>query len=45
MIDLTKLKRIIDIEFHDILGSPGTDIYHNKIQAYIMDGSFVDIWF
>jgi len=45
MIDLTKLKRIIDIEFHDVLGGSGTDIYHDKIRAFIKDGSFVDIWF
>jgi len=32
MIDLTKLKRIIDIEFHDVLGGSGTDIYHDKIE-------------
>lgn len=45
MIDLTKLKRIIDIEFHDVLGGSGTDIYHDKIRAFIKDDSFVDIWF
>ncbi len=45
MIDLTKLKRIIGIEFHDVLGGSGTDIYHDKIRAFIKDGSFVDIWF
>ncbi len=45
MIDLTKIKRIIDIEYHDILASSGTDIYHDKIRAYILDGSVVDIWF
>ena len=45
MIDLKELKRIIDIEFHDLLGTSGTDIYHNKIRVYVRDGSFVDIWF
>lgn len=45
MIDLTKIKRIIDIEYHDILAISGTDIYHDKIRAYILDGSLVDIWF
>lgn len=45
MIDLTKIKRIIDIEHHDILADAGTDIYHDKIRAYILDGSVVDIWF
>ena len=45
MIDLKELKRIIDIEFHDLLGTSGTDIHHNKIRAYLKDDSFVDIWF
>jgi len=45
MIDLTKIKRMIDIEYHDILASSGTDIYHDKSRAYILDGSVVDIWF
>jgi len=45
MIDLTRIRRIIDIEYHDILASSGTDIYHDKIRAYILDGSVVDIWF
>jgi hypothetical protein len=45
MIDLAKIKRIIDIEYHDILATPGTDIYHDKIRAYILDGFVVDIWF
>jgi len=45
MIDLTRIRRIIDIEYHDILASSGTDIYHDKIRAYILDGSVVDFWF
>jgi hypothetical protein len=45
MIDLTILKRIIDVEYHDILAATGTDIFRDKIRAYISDGSFVDIWF
>ena len=45
MIDLTKIKRISDIEYHDILAGSGTDICRDKIRAYILDGSVVDIWF
>lgn len=45
MIDLIKLKRIIDIEYQDILADAGSDIFQGKIRAYILDGSFVDIWF
>ena len=45
MIDLNRIRRIIDIEYHDILASSGTDIYHDKIRAYILDGSVIDIWF
>jgi len=45
MIDLDKIKRIVDVEYQDILGDAGTDIYHGKIRAYILDGSIVDIWF
>ena len=45
MINLIEIKRIIDIEYHDILADAGTDIFRNKIRAYISDGSVVDIWF
>ena len=45
MIDLTQLKRIIDLEYHSILADAGTNIFHDKIRAYAIDGSFVDIWF
>jgi hypothetical protein len=45
MIDLNKLQRIIDIEYHDILADAGTDIFHDKIRVYLRGGSFVDIWF
>ena len=45
MIDLNQIKRIIDIEYHDILAGAGTDIYRNKIRVHISDGSFADIWF
>ena len=43
MIELTKLKRIIDIEYNDIVR--GSNIYHDKIRVYILDSSIVDIWF
>ena len=43
MIDLNKLKRIVDIEYGDIVVD--SDIYHDKIRIHIFDGSFVDIWF
>ena len=45
MIDIAILKRIIDIEYADILADSGSDIFQGKIRAYILDGSFVDIWF
>jgi len=45
MTNLIILKRIIDIEYHVILAGAGTDIFHDKVRAYIRDGSFVDIWF
>jgi hypothetical protein len=44
MVDLTPLARIIDIEYHDILvGS--AQVYHDKLRAHLLDGSFIDIWF
>ena len=43
MIELTKLKRIIDIEYSDIVS--GSNIYHDKIRVHLLDRSFVDIWF
>jgi hypothetical protein len=45
MIELAQLGRIIDIEYHDILARPGANIHHEKIRAYLLDSSFVDIWF
>lgn len=44
MIELAELARIIDIEYHDLLAG-ATHIYHDKIRAHLVDGSFVDIWF
>lgn len=43
MVDLKKLKRIIDIEYNDIVKD--SDIHHNKLRVYLIDGSIVDIWF
>ena len=43
MIDLSKLKRIIDTEYSDIIKD--SDIHHNKLRVFISDGSIVDIWF
>ena len=43
MIELTKLKRIIDIEYSDIVSD--SNIYHDKIRVHLQDQSFVDIWF
>lgn len=45
MIEIDHLARIIDIEYHDILKGSGSQIYHDKIRAYLKDGSYVDIWF
>jgi len=44
MIELAQLARIIDIEYHDLLAGE-TRLYHDKIRAHLVDGSFVDIWF
>ena len=43
MADLSKLKRIVDIEYNDITSDSG--IYHDKLRVFIRDGSIVDIWF
>ena len=43
MIDLSKLKRVIDIEYSDIVRSSA--IYHAKLRAFIVDNSVLDIWF
>lgn len=45
MIDLNKLRRVIAVEYHDILAEAGTDIFYDKIRAYIVDGSLIDVWF
>ena len=43
MIKLSKIKRIVDIEYaRSVISS---EIFHDKLQVYITDGSFVDIWF
>lgn len=43
MADLSKLKRIVDIEYNDI--TRDSSIYHDKLRVFIRDGSIVDIWF
>lgn len=43
MIDLTELKRVVDIEYNNIVKD--SDIYHDKLRVNIVDGSIVDIWF
>jgi len=43
VIELTILKRIIDIEYSDIVSA--SNIYHDKIRLHLLDRSFVDIWF
>ena len=43
MIKLPTIKRIIDIEYARIVVS--SEIFHGKLRACIIDGSFVDIWF
>ena len=43
MIELATLKRIIDIEYSDIVRD--SDIHHDKIRVHVQDNSFVDIWF
>lgn len=44
MIELSQLARIIDIEYHDVLAG-ACQIYHDKLRAHLIDGSFVDVWF
>lgn len=43
MADLSKLKRIVDIEYNDI--TRDSSIHHDKFRVFIRDGSIVDIWF
>ena len=43
MVDLSNLKRIVDIEYKDI--TRDSNIYHDKLRVFITDGSIVDIWF
>jgi hypothetical protein len=38
--DLSKLKRIVDIEYNDI--TRDSSIYHDKLRVFIGDGSIVD---
>ena len=42
MINLSRIKRIVDIEYARIVVS--SEIFHDKLRIYITDGSFVDIW-
>ena len=43
MADLSKLKRIVGIEYNDIIRD--SSIPHDKLRVFIRDGSIVDIWF
>jgi len=43
MTDLSRIKRIVDIEYARIVVS--SEIFHDKLRIYITDGSFADIWF
>ncbi len=43
MINLSRIKRIIDIEYARIVVS--SEIFHNKLRIYITDGSYADTWF
>ncbi len=43
MIDIAKLKRIVDIEYKDI--TTDSNIYHDKLRVFLKDGSIADIWF
>ena len=43
MIDLGKLKRIIGIEYSDIV--EGSEIYHAKLRVFLIDNSILDTWF
>jgi len=43
MIDIAKIRRIVDIEYPRIVAS--SEIFHDKLRVYVTDGSFVDIWF
>ena len=42
-LDLNKLKRVVDIEYSDIVRD--SDIFHDKLRVFIIDDSIVDIWF
>ncbi len=44
MVELSQLTRILDIEYHDVLQG-ASQVYHDKIRAHMLDGSFIDIWF
>jgi hypothetical protein len=44
MTDLEQIKRIIDIEYHDVLANISSEIYHGKLRAFIFDGSYIDVW-
>jgi Family of unknown function (DUF6516) len=44
MVEITLLARIIDIEYHTIVQG-ASQVYHDKIRAYLLEGSFIDIWF
>ncbi len=43
MVDLGKVKRIVDIEYNDV--TRDSSIYHGKLRVFTKDDSVVDIWF
>ena len=43
MIDLSLIKRIVDIEYADIVKD--SEIQLDKLRVYLKDGSLVDVWF
>lgn len=43
MINLSRIKRIVDIEYARIVVS--SEIFHNKLRIFITDGFFADTWF
>jgi hypothetical protein len=43
LTDITTIKRVIDIEYGDIVNN--SLIYRDKLRVFIIDSSLVDIWF
>lgn len=44
MTDLEQIKRVIDVEYYDVLGNIGSEICHGKLRAFFFDGSYIDVW-